>query len=295
MEKETLECALHCQQMEITQNRMYLRLIQRVKTEKLATPLRQIANEEQTHYEYWRKYSDQDLRPDEFRVVLYSLFASVFGVSFVMKLMEKAEIREQLICANLRGEIEDVDSIIAQEHHHELLLTNLIDERHLAYVGAVFRGMYIAIVQITGVLAGLNLALHNSSLIVIAALAMGVATALTMAGVGYLNSQVERRKAGDKESLWNQLKNPLTTFGANIGMVLILLSPYLALQGYPALGVSIFISLVIIALFAFYISVIQDDSFRRIISQMIMISIITAALSFVAGNLLSLFPRSPPG
>jgi VIT1/CCC1 family predicted Fe2+/Mn2+ transporter len=151
--------------------------------------------------------------------------------------------------------------------------------------------MYIAIVQMTGVLAGLNLALHNARLIAIAALAMGVATGITMGGVGYLNGQVERRKSGSKENLWNQLKNPLTTSATDIGMVFVLVSPYLAMEGYAALGVSIFISLVIIALFAFYISVIQDDSFRRIISQMIMISIITAVLSFIAGNLLSLLPR----
>ena len=107
------------------------------------------------------------------------------------------------------------------------LLTGLIDEQHLAYVGAFFRGMYIAIVQITGVLAGLNLALHNPRLIAIAALAVGVATGLTMGGVGYLNGQVERRKTRSKENLWNQLKNPLTTSAADIGMVFVLVSPYL--------------------------------------------------------------------
>jgi vacuolar iron transporter family protein len=257
----------------------------------MVTVLGNIAEDERKHYDYWQKYTGRHINPDEFRIVLYSLFSRIFGVSFLMKLMEKTEIREQLICANLRGEITDVDSIIAQERRHESLLTGMIDERHLAYVGAFFRGMYIAIVQITGVLAGLNLALHNSRLILIAALAMGVATGLTMGGVGYLNSQVERRKSGIKENLWNQLKNPLTTVASNIGMVFILVSPYLALQGYPALGISIFISLVIIALFAFYISVIQDDSFKRIISQMIMISVITALLSFLAGNLLSLLPK----
>jgi vacuolar iron transporter family protein len=291
MEKETLECALHCQKMEITQHRTYQRLIRTVKSDQLATPLENISKEEQVHYVYWQKYTDRDVKPDEFQILLYSIFSRIFGISFVMKLMEKAEIREQLICANLRAEILDIDGIITQERRHESLLTSLIDERHLAYVGAFFRGMYIAIVQITGVLAGLNLALHNSSLIAIAALAMGIATGLTMGGVGYLNGQVERRKTGSKESLWNQLKNPLTTCGANIVIVFILVSPYLAMEGYLALGVSIFISLVIIALFAFYISVIQDDSFRRISTQMVMISVITAVISFFAGNLLSLLPR----
>jgi VIT1/CCC1 family predicted Fe2+/Mn2+ transporter len=291
MEKETLECALHCQKMEITQHRTYQRLTQLVKTGELATTLENIAEDEQAHYGYWQQYTGREVKPDEFQILLYSIFSRIFGVSFVMKLMEKEEIREQLICANLRGEIQDIDSIIAQEHHHESLLTSLIDERHLAYVGAFFRGMYIAIVQITGVLAGLNLALHNARLIAIAALAVGVATGLTMGGVGYLNSQVERRKTGSRESLWNQLKNPLITCVADIGMVFVLVSPYLAMEGYAALAVSIFVSLVIIGLFAFYISVIQDDSFVKRISQMIMISIITAVLSFVAGNLLSLLPR----
>jgi len=292
MEKETLECALHCQKMEITQHRTYTRLTQTVKTGKLSTVLENIAKDEWTHYGFWQKYTGRDVKPDQFQIILYSVFSRIFGVSFVMKLMEKEEIREQLICANLSGEIPDIDNIVAQERSHESLLTSLIDERHLAYVGAFFRGMYIAVVQITGVLAGLNLALHDSRLIAVASLAMGVATGLTMGGVGYLNSQVERRKTGSKENLWNQLKNPLTTSVADIGMVFVLVSPYLAMEGYAALGVSVFVSLVIIGLFAFYIAIIQDDSFRKIISLMIMISIITAVLSFVAGNFLSLIPRA---
>src|SRR5450756_2527736 len=142
MEKETLECALHCQKMEINQYRTYLRLIQIVKTGKLATTLEGIAKDEQAHYAYWKKYTGRDVKPDEFQIILYSLFARIFGVSFVMKIMEKAEFREQLICADLRGEIQDVDSILDQERRHEALLTSLIDELHLAYVGAFFRGMY---------------------------------------------------------------------------------------------------------------------------------------------------------
>lgn len=112
-----------------------------------------------------------------------------------------------------------------------------------------------------------------------------------MGGVGYLNGQVERRKSGNKDSLWYQLKNPLITSAVDIAMVFVLVSPYLAIGGYTAPSVSIFISLIIITLFAYYISVIQDDNFKRIISQMIMISIITAVLSFIVGNLLSLLPK----
>jgi rubrerythrin len=138
MEKETLDCALHCQKMEINQYRIYLSLIQTIKTGKLATTLEGIAKDEQAHYAYWQKYTGREVKPDEFQIILYSVFSRIFGVSFVMKLMEKAEFREQLICADLRGEIMDVDSILAQERRHESLLTSLIDERHLAYVGAFF-------------------------------------------------------------------------------------------------------------------------------------------------------------
>lgn len=206
--------------------------------------------------------------------------------------MERTEIRAQLICANIKDEIRDVDDIIAQERLHESWLTNLIDDRHLAYVGAFFRGMYIAIVQITGVLAGLNLALHNSSLVALVALAIGVTTGLTMGGVGYLNNQIERRKTHRKETLWNQLKNPLTTCGANIVIVVILVSPFLLMQGYVALSVSVLISLIVIVIFAFYTAIIQDYSFVKICLQMIVISAITAVLSFVAANFLSLIPHS---
>ena len=87
---------------------------------KLADTLENIAKDEEGHYGYWQKYTDTHVKPNEFQIIMYSVFSRIFGVSFMMKLMEKTEIREQLICANLRGEIQDIDSIISQEHRHEL-------------------------------------------------------------------------------------------------------------------------------------------------------------------------------
>ncbi|NIW10536.1 MAG: rubrerythrin family protein, partial [Gammaproteobacteria bacterium] len=52
--------------------------------------------------------------------------------------------------------------IAKDEDEHEKQLIDLIDEERLKYTGDIVRGMNVALVELTGALAGLTLAIPNT-------------------------------------------------------------------------------------------------------------------------------------
>lgn len=63
----------------------------------------------------------------------------------------------------------------------------MIKEEKIGYVGSMVLGLNDALVELTGVLAGLTFTLQNTRLIGTAGLITGVAAALSMASSEYLS------------------------------------------------------------------------------------------------------------
>ena len=88
--------------------------------------------------------------------------------------------------------------IIDEEDRHEKLLIEMIDEERLRYVGSIVLGLNDALVELTGTLAGLTLALRNVRLIGMAGLITGIAASLSMAASEYLSTSTEE---GERDPL----------------------------------------------------------------------------------------------
>jgi len=145
------------------------------------------------------------------------------------------------------------------------------------------RGLNVALVELTGTLAGLTLALPDSGLIVLAGLITGTAMVLSVASTEYLAT---KSGEGGRSPLKAVLYGGLT----NIVTFLFLLFPYLIFDNvYLSLGVMIFNAIVVVFLFSFYISVAREISFRRRFSEMVLLSLGEAALAFVIGYLARMF------
>src|SRR5574341_282925 len=78
-----------------------------------------------------------------------------------------------------------------EEDMHEQKLLAMLDEEHLHYVGSVVLGLNDALVELTGALAGLTLALQNTELIALTGLITGIAASLSMAASEYLSTRSE--------------------------------------------------------------------------------------------------------
>ena len=279
-----LEQILVFQQNEVMEAEVYRRIAEHTKDEANRTTLLRIADEEAHHAQIWERYTGRCLLPQRGKVRRFALIARVFGFTFAVKLMEKGEANAQLSYEALAREVPEALAIREDEEAHEAALLDMLDEERLAYVGSMVLGMNDAMVEMTGTLAGLTLAMQNTQLIALSGLITGIAATLSMASSEFLSSKSEGRP--------DALKSATYTGVAYLVTVALLILPYLLFDASHylwALGTMILIVLAILVVFNYYLSVAQDLSFKKRFGQMAGISLGVAALSFVIGILVKQF------
>lgn len=277
--KKTL---LAYQRDEITEYHIYRHLASLQAEGENKAILTRIAEDEKRHAGHWRRYTGQDIAPDWMKVRRYVCICRLFGFTFGTKLMERGEETAQQNYGNLPAEITEADTIRREENEHEQALLALLDEERLRYIGSVVLGLNDALVELTGALAGLTLALQNTRLIAVTGCITGIAAAFSMAASEYLSTKAE--KTGQ-----HPLKAAVYTGTAYVVTVVALILPYLLLQNYfIALACTLAVAVSIIALFNYYLSVAKSQPFARHFFEMAGISLGVASLSFVIGLVLRL-------
>ncbi len=134
--------------------------------------------------------------------------------------------------------------------------------------------------ELTGALAGLTLAFRDVNIIALSGLVTGIAASLSMGASEYLSTSSE-------ESEKNPVKAAIYTGIAYVITVALLILPYLLLDNaYLALGITLTTSVVIIAIFNFYISVAKGEPFGKRFLEMAGLSLGVAAFSFLIGFLI---------
>ncbi|HIW75986.1 VIT1/CCC1 transporter family protein [Gordonibacter sp.] len=272
------------QQNEVTEAEVYRRIAARTKDEGNRQTLLRISEEEAKHAAIWQRYTGEELRPQGGRVRRYALLALIFGFTFAVKLMEKGEAKAQISYEELAKEAPEALSIRDDEEAHEAALLDMLDEERLSYVGSMVLGMNDAMVEMTGTLAGLTLAMQNTRLIALSGLITGIAATLSMASSEYLSAKSEDREDAFKSATYTGIAYLIT--------VALLILPYLLFDAEHylwAMGTMIVIVLLILVVFNYYISVAQDLPFKKRFGQMAGISLGVAALSFVIGILVKQF------
>jgi len=277
LDNETIKIILQFQRNEITEHLVYKALARFGKNEPNRALLEKISEEELIHYNIWKKYSQEEVKPNYFLVWFYALLARVLGLTFAIKLMESGEKTAQTAYSKISSQVPEAKDIYKQEIDHEQALIRLIDEEKLYYMGSVVLGLNDALVEFTGALAGFTLALQNSHLIGMVGMIMGISASLSMAGSEYLSTKVEAQ--GKKP-----LKASLYTGIAYILTVLILISPYLIFSNHLwALALMMILAVMLIFAFSFYFSVVKDAPLKKHLIEMLVISLGVAMVSFTIG------------
>jgi VIT1/CCC1 family predicted Fe2+/Mn2+ transporter len=265
------------QQNEITEHHIYTKLAKTVSPAENRRVLEQIAADELRHSHQWSKYTRREVKPDKFKVWKYYWISRVFGITFGLKLMERGEEQAQDSYEHLRPWIEEIEAIIHEEDKHEETLLALLDEERMRYVGSIVLGLNDALVELTGALAGLTLALQDTRLIALSGAITGIAAALSMGASEYLSTKSE-------ETSREPVKASIYTGVAYVLTVLVLIVPYLFLQNYYlCLAWVLTAAVLIIALFNYYISVVKDEPFRKRFLGMAGVSLGVAGFSFLIG------------
>jgi VIT1/CCC1 family predicted Fe2+/Mn2+ transporter len=262
---------------EITEHKIYQRLAQSMKDPENRKVLESIAADELRHADFCKQYTKKDIKPNRFKVLFYILIARLFGVTFSVKLMERGEENAQVSYDQIAQAIPEFTKIIEDEEEHEKELIALIDEERLKYVGSMVLGLNDALVELTGVLAGLTLALQNTKLIALTGLITGIAASLSMAASEYLSTKTEGEKRDPvKASIYTGFSYVLT--------VIFLIFPYFLFTNYLfCLGFALFNALIVVFIFTYYISVVREISFKHRFLEMAGISLGIAFISFLIG------------
>lgn len=249
---------LRIQQSEMTEAAAYHAMADAIKDEHNREALTRVADEIASQAKALETYTNKQLAADERKVKRYARMARIFGFTFAAKLMDRRKIKFVNHSKRLLSEMPEVEKMQADEQRRDDELFALLNEKRLSYVGAMILGMNDAIVEITGTLAGLTLAMQNTRLIALSGLITGVAATLSMAASEYLAERSDGK--GDAA------KSGLMTGGAYFITVVILLLPYLILDDKMyllAMGIMLVLVVLILAGFNFYTSVARDVSFGK--------------------------------
>ena len=278
LSEETKKLLLSYQQAEVNDHVIYSRLAMREKDPQNKEILERIAADEAKHAAVWQKYTGRELKPGRGQVFWYGLLGRLMGYTFVIRLLEKNEYAAGKKYEALLREIPEAAAIIEDEQRHEEQLAAMLDEERLQYVGAMVLGLNDALVELTGVLAGLTFALAHTRLVALSGIITGVSATLSMASSNYLAERAEDNPKALTSSIY--------TGAAYLVTVVLMVLPYLLFpkEAYVgALVTMLAVVILIIFFFNYYISVAKDLPFAQRFAEMAGISLGVALISFFIG------------
>ena len=271
--------------MEATEAEVYRRLARMQKDPVNRSILEGIGLEEERHEAVIENMTGEKVNADMGKVRRQIMLARLFGFTFSVKMMESTE---QDAAAEYRE--LGLDDIADEEEAHEENMIGMLDEERLRYSGSVVLGMSDALIELTGALAGLTFALQSLNLVALAGLVTGIAAAFSMGASEYLSSSAEKKSE-------SAVRAAFFTWISYLITVLLLVSPYLLLTAespdfhglephVQALLYTFAIGLLIVAVFNFYVSVVEEVSFSSRFMEMAGILGVVSLISYGIGILL---------
>ena len=276
---------LKLQRMEATEAEVYRRLARMQKDPVNRSILEGISLEEERHEAVIENMTGEKVHADMGKVRRQIMLARLFGFTFSVKMMEATE---KDVAAEYRE--LGLDDIAEEEEAHEENMIGMLDEERLRYSGSVVLGMSDALVELTGALAGLTFALQSLNLVALAGLVTGIAAAFSMGASEYLSSRAEKKNE-------SAVRAAFFTWISYLITVLLLVSPYLLLTAespdfhglephVQALLYTFAIGLLIVAVFNFYVSIVEEVSFSSRFMEMAGILGVVSLISYGIGILL---------
>lgn len=275
----TAALLLKAQRTELTEFLIYTRLSRLTRDPHNREVLQRIGADERRHHDILKNLTGKTVRPRRLQVWWTTLLARTLGLTFALKLMERGEEAAQHGYGQV-SDLPEIATIQSEEEEHEHQLLAMLRDQRLEYAGSMVLGLNDALVELTGALAGLTLALANARLVAVAGLVTGIAASLSMAASEYLASKSE----ATEESTKSPTTAAIYTGLAYITAVALLITPFFVVPHLMgALACTLGVAVAIIALFTGYLSVAKDLKFWPRFWEMALISLGVAAVSFGIG------------
>jgi VIT1/CCC1 family predicted Fe2+/Mn2+ transporter len=276
---------LKYQKNEITEHHVYMNLAKMSKG-KNASVLKKIAEDELRHYNLFRKFTGQDVRPDRVKVFFYSFVTVILGLTFTMKMMENGEEAAEENYEAVEDSFPEIKNIIVDEVNHEKLLIAEIEDDHLHYLGSIALALNNSAQEFTGIAVGLTFAIQNAKLTGSTTLVSGLAATLAMMASEYMSQKTENHD-GKKG---NPLKAALYAGGIYLSMVLLIVAPYFIFQNHiHAMLVTVSAVFIVMVVFTFFMSVVKDLKFGKLLTESLVITVMVVIASYAIGMLAGKF------
>jgi len=178
--QKDLDILLKAQKNEITEYNVYKNLSKITKEEHNKKILEKISQDELKHYGVFKSITNKEVTPYKLKIFFYSAISRFFGLTFGLRLMEGGEVMAQEYYNKIQSSYPQIKSVMEDEKIHEDSLIEMIDSKALQYTSAIILGLNDALVELSGALAGLTLALNDPRLIAITGTITGIAASMSM-------------------------------------------------------------------------------------------------------------------
>jgi VIT1/CCC1 family predicted Fe2+/Mn2+ transporter len=276
---------------EYSDSTLYKRLADTVDGgSEFAGTLRELAETENRHFEFWRKYVPQE-SPRLNRVKLYwvLLLRRVFGLTFASRYLDRHESGVVQEYQSLSGMIppedrEAFEAMVSDEKEHEKAFAMRIESSAVKYISFVVLGLADALVEITGIHAG-SLGFYDRTEIAgLAGVIAGAAASMAMASAAFAQA-----KQGFKGSA--RLSATYTGVSYFITAIILATPYFLTSKMVVALSVSTTLAVVILAITTYYSTVISAKPFMRDFLEILAILFGVTVALYLFGSVIRLeFP-----
>jgi VIT1/CCC1 family predicted Fe2+/Mn2+ transporter len=247
-----------------------------------AEVLEQLSATEHRHYEFWRKYVPKE-EPKLAKLKLYwVLFLRRFlGLTFATRYLDRHEssvVKEYQGLEQLIPEADRpaFDEMVADEKEHEKAFALKVESSAVRYISFIVLGLADALVEISGIHAG-SLGFYDRTEIAgLAGVIAGGAASLAMASAAFAQA-----KQGFKGSA--RLSAAYTGISYFVTAIFLATPYFLTSNMILALGTSLTVAVIILAVTTWYSTVVQEKPFLRDFVEILAILFAATIVLYVFG------------
>jgi len=266
---------------------LYERLSSTVGSESpFASVLKQLSATEHGHYEFWRKYvPDEEPRLARLKLYWILFLRRFFGLTFATRYLDRHEENVVKEYQGLAGLIPDADkeafgAMVADERDHEKAFAMKVESSAVRYISFVVLGLADALVEISGIHAGWLGLFDKTEIAGLAGVIAGGAASLAMASAAFAQAKQGFQGSARLSAIYTGVSYFITA--------IILATPYFLTANMElALGASLTLAVIILAVTTWYSVVIQEKHFLKDFVEILAILFATTILVFALGAIVS--------
>ncbi|MDE1853136.1 MAG: hypothetical protein KGI38_05220 [Thaumarchaeota archaeon] len=260
------------------------------KTVDPRSPFAEVLNElsatEHRHFEFWKKYvpaEEPKLAKAKLHWVLF--LRRFLGLTFATRYLDRHEANVVSEYQGLAGMIPDADKpafdeMVADEREHEKAFALKVESSAVAYISFVVLGLADALVEISGIHAGWLGLFEKTEIAGLAGVIAGGAASLAMASAAFAQAKQGFKGSAKLSAVYTGVSYFITA--------VILAAPYFLTSNMIfALGSSLTLAVVILAITTWYSIVIQEKPFLKDFLEILAILFATTVVVFALGTAVS--------